>query len=61
MAVSQRLFDPYQGGAEVYRAYRAGGRPAPQTTLVVTRTIQDGRTDGQLGDGRWVVRDFDAL
>jgi hypothetical protein len=27
MAVSQRPFDPYQAGAEVYRAYRAGGRP----------------------------------
>jgi hypothetical protein len=33
MAVSQRPFDPYQAGAEVYQAYRAGGRPAPQTTL----------------------------
>jgi hypothetical protein len=35
MVVSQRPFDPYQAGAEVYRAYRAGGRPAPQTTLTV--------------------------
>jgi hypothetical protein len=34
MAASQRPFDPYQAGAKVYRAYRAGGRPAPQTTLV---------------------------
>jgi hypothetical protein len=37
MAVSQRPFYPYQGGAEVYRAYRAGGRPAPQTTLDMKR------------------------
>jgi hypothetical protein len=27
-AVSQCPFDPYQAGAKVYRAYRAGGRPA---------------------------------
>jgi hypothetical protein len=33
MAASQRPFDPYQAGAKVYRAYRAGGRPIPQTTL----------------------------
>jgi hypothetical protein len=33
MAVNQRPFDPYRAGAKVYRPYRAGGRPAPQTTL----------------------------
>jgi hypothetical protein len=32
-AVSQCPFDPYRAGAKVYRAYRAGRRPAPQTTL----------------------------
>jgi hypothetical protein len=32
-AVSQCPFDPYRAGAKVYRAYRAGQRPAPQTTL----------------------------
>jgi hypothetical protein len=31
-AVSQCPFDPYRAGAKVYRAYQAGGRPAPQTT-----------------------------
>jgi hypothetical protein len=30
-------------------------------TTVVTQTITDGRTDGQSDDGRWVVRDLDAL
>jgi hypothetical protein len=34
-AVSQCPFDPYRAGAKVYRAYRTGGRPAPQTTLIV--------------------------
>jgi hypothetical protein len=33
LAVSQCPFDPYRAGAKVYRAYWAGGRPAPQTTL----------------------------
>jgi hypothetical protein len=32
-AVSQCPFDPYRAGAKVYRAYRTGGQPAPQTTL----------------------------
>jgi hypothetical protein len=32
-AVNQRPFDPYRVGAKVYWAYRASGRPAPQTTL----------------------------
>jgi hypothetical protein len=35
-AVSQCPFDPYRAGAKVYRAYRTGGRPAPQTTLHAT-------------------------
>jgi hypothetical protein len=35
MGVSQCPFDLYQAGAKVYRAYRAGGRPAPQTTLLM--------------------------
>jgi hypothetical protein len=34
-AVSQCPFDPYRAGAKVYRAYQAGGRPAPQTTLLL--------------------------
>ena len=32
-AVSQCQFVPYWGGAKVYWAYQAGGRPTPQTTL----------------------------
>jgi hypothetical protein len=32
-AVSQCPFDSYWAGTKVYRAYRAGRRPAPQTTL----------------------------
>jgi hypothetical protein len=38
-AVSQCPFDPYRAGAKVYRpyrAYQAGRRPAPQTTLLPT-------------------------
>jgi hypothetical protein len=41
MAASQRPFDPYQAGAKVYRAYRAGGRaggptdnPAPNSFAI---------------------------
>jgi hypothetical protein len=30
-------------------------------SMVVTGTITDGRMDGRLNDGRWVVRDLDAL
>jgi hypothetical protein len=33
-AISQCPFDPYLAGAKIYRVYRAGGRPAPQITLV---------------------------
>jgi hypothetical protein len=33
-AVSQCPFDPYYAGVKVYRTYRTGGRPAPQTTLL---------------------------
>jgi hypothetical protein len=32
-----------------------------QKSTVVTRTITDGQTDGRSNDGRWVVRDLNAL
>jgi hypothetical protein len=46
-------FKLFSSGTYLFRnAFRSA---APVT--VVTRTITDGRTD----DGRWVVRDLDAL
>jgi hypothetical protein len=39
MVVSQRPFDPYQAGAEVYRAYRAGGWAARPTDNPADKTM----------------------
>jgi cytidylate kinase len=53
MAASQRPFDPYQAGVKVYRVYRAGGRPAPQTTLVIRALNRNGHGN----NGWWSIRE----
>jgi hypothetical protein len=45
--VSQRLFDPYQAGMKVYRTYRVGERPTPQTTLGLDTKTLPGISWGQ--------------